>query len=107
MVSFYSLFIKIKKESKTIFSICCIIKHNQNNIQNLRVGSGLPNIQKQNIVNFQIPLPPLKEQEKIADCLLEVDTMIKEQSNKVEQLKKHKKGLMQRLFPSLEEAEYE
>ncbi len=33
----------------------------------------------------------LKEQQKIADCLSEVDTMIEEQSNKVEQLKAHKK----------------
>lgn len=47
----------------------------------------------------------LKEQQKIADCLSEVDTMIEEQSNKVEQLKAHKKGLMQGLFPSLEEAD--
>ncbi len=50
---------------------------------------------------------PIKkeEQQKIADCLSEVDTMITEQSNKVEQLKAHKKGLMQGLFPSLEEAD--
>lgn len=47
----------------------------------------------------------LKEQQKIADCLSEVDTMIEEQSNKVEQLKAHKKGLMQGLFLSLEEAD--
>ena len=47
----------------------------------------------------------LKEQQKIADCLSKVDTMIEEQSNKVEQLKAHKKGLMQGLFPSLEEAD--
>ena len=46
-----------------------------------------------------------KEQQKIAECLSEVDTMITEQSNKVEQLKVHKKGLMQGLFPSLEEAD--
>lgn len=45
------------------------------------------------------------EQQKIADCLSEIDTIIKEQSNKVEQLKAHKKGLMQGLFPSLEEAD--
>lgn len=45
------------------------------------------------------------EQQKIADCLSDVDTMISEQSNKVEQLKTHKKGLMQGLFPSLEEAD--
>ncbi|EAK9940004.1 hypothetical protein IO476_000650 [Campylobacter coli] len=45
------------------------------------------------------------EQQKIVDCLSEVDTIIQEQSNKVKQLKAHKKGLMQRLFPSLEEAD--
>lgn len=45
------------------------------------------------------------EQQKIADCLSAIDTMITEQSNKVEQLKTHKKGLMQGLFPSLEEAD--
>ena len=47
----------------------------------------------------------VEEQKKISNCLSEVDTMIEEQSNKVEQLKKHKKGLMQGLFPSLEEAD--
>ena len=46
-----------------------------------------------------------EEQQKIADCLSEIDTIITEQSNKVEQLKAHKKGLMQGLFPSLEEAD--
>ena len=47
----------------------------------------------------------LKEQQKIAGCLSEIDAIITEQSNKIEQLKAHKKGLMQRLFPSLEEAD--
>ena len=46
-----------------------------------------------------------EEQKKIANCLSEIDTIIAEQSNKVEQLKAHKKGLMQGLFPSLEEAD--
>lgn len=45
------------------------------------------------------------EQQKIADCLSEIDTVITGQSNKVKQLKTHKKGLMQGLFPSLEEAD--
>lgn len=45
------------------------------------------------------------EQQKIADCLSEIDNIITEQSNKVEQLKAQKKGLMQGLFPSLGEAD--
>ena len=56
--------------------------------------------------NVEIVLPTsFKEQQKIADCLSEIDKIITEQSNKVEQLKAHKKGLMQGLFPSLEEAD--
>lgn len=49
--------------------------------------------------------PKAEEQQKIADFLSEIDTMITGQSNKVEQLKAHKKGLMQGLFPSFEEAD--
>ncbi|APD51262.1 hypothetical protein AUF42_03555 [Francisella hispaniensis FSC454] len=48
-------------------------------------------------LNIRIPNP--KEQQKIADCLSSVDELIEAQSQKVELLKEHKKGLMQRLFP--------
>lgn len=41
-----------------------------------------------------------REQQKIADTLSSLDDLIKEQSNKIEQLKLHKKGLMQGLFPN-------
>lgn len=64
------------------------------------------NLSKEVLKNVEIVLPTsFKEQHKIADCLSEIDTIITEQSNKVEQLKAHKKGLMQGLFPSLEEAD--
>lgn len=46
-----------------------------------------------------------REQKKIANCLAEIDTLITEQFKKVERLKTHKKGLMQGLFPSLEEVD--
>ncbi|WP_086277762.1 restriction endonuclease subunit S [Campylobacter devanensis] len=65
----------------------------------------MPYIVLKTLTDMDIFFPKnLKEQQKIADCLSEVDTMITEQSNKVKQLKSHKKGLMQGLFPSLEEA---
>ena len=64
------------------------------------------NLSKEVLKNVEIVLPTsFKEQQKIADCLSEIDSIITEQSNKVEQLKIHKKGLMQGLFPSLEEAD--
>lgn len=70
------------------------------------VNSTLPIINKTDFSRIQVPIIlDKKEQQKIAECLSEVDTMIEEQSNKVEQLKAHKKGLMQGLFPFLEEAD--
>ncbi|MGI9255948.1 MAG: restriction endonuclease subunit S, partial [Salinispira sp.] len=44
-----------------------------------------------------------KEQQKIAECLSAADEMITAQEQKIEALKEHKKGLLQQLFPNLEE----
>jgi len=69
-------------------------------------NSTLPIINKTDFSKIQIPVAPDgKEQKKIADVLSEIDTILTEQSNKIEQLKTHKKGLMQGLFPSFEEAD--
>ncbi len=43
------------------------------------------------------------EQQRIADCLTSLDAVITAESQKVENLKTHKRGLMQQLFPSPEE----
>lgn len=69
------------------------------------IGGTIPHIYFKDYSKKEIFLPHIGEQQKIADCLSEIDTIITEQSNKVEQLKAHKKGLMQGLFPSLEEAD--
>lgn len=48
-----------------------------------------------------ISVPPtIEEQQKIADCLSSLDELIEATAQKVEVLKEHKKGLMQRLFPA-------
>jgi type I restriction enzyme S subunit len=41
-----------------------------------------------------------EEQRKIADCLMSLDELISAQTQKLDALKIHKKGLMQRLFPA-------
>ncbi len=48
---------------------------------------------------FQILLPTLPEQQKIADFLSNLDELIDAHKQKLELLKQHKKGLMQKLFP--------
>lgn len=42
------------------------------------------------------------EQQRIADCLSSLDARIAAESEKLDSLKTHKKGLMQQLFPSAE-----
>jgi type I restriction enzyme S subunit len=49
---------------------------------------------------INILLPKKEEQQKIADCLTSVDELITAQTQKLDALKTHKKGLMQQLFPS-------
>lgn len=50
---------------------------------------------------FQKPQDP-REQQKIASCLSAVDELIFSQVEKIEELQQHKKGLMQGLFPKIE-----
>ena len=58
------------------------------------------------MLNCPILLPKDKtEQQKIVDCLSSVDELITAQSQKIEALKSHKKGLMQQLFPSMDEVD--
>ncbi|MCD6366280.1 MAG: restriction endonuclease subunit S [Bacteroidales bacterium] len=47
----------------------------------------------------KILLPSLPEQQKIASCLSSLDELIMAEAEKIEQLEKHKKGLMQGVFP--------
>ena len=63
-------------------------------------GSGIPHIYYSDYKNENIALPSLPEQQKIASCLSSLDEAIEAQAEKIEQLKMHKKGLMQGLFPS-------
>lgn len=74
------------------------LKYKQDDIMKLRVGSGLPNIQKNTIENFYIVEPLLKEQQKIAEVLTACDDEINLLNLKLENLKKQKQGLMQKLL---------
>lgn len=57
-------------------------------------------IQVDSFLGFPVYTPNLKEQKKIADCLHSLDDLIHAEGKKLEALKAHKKGLMQKLFPS-------
>lgn len=64
------------------------------------------NIPTHDFMDMPLPCPDLPEQQKIADCLSSIDNLIEAQSQKIDALKDHKKGLMQQIFPSIDEEGY-
>lgn len=48
-------------------------------------------------------VPDKHEQKRIADCLISLDNLLAIEGQKLDALKTHKKGLMQQLFPLVEE----
>lgn len=76
---------------------------NSINLEDFLTGMAQPKLNRAKLDIIPIPLPNEKEQQKIAGCLSSIDDLITEQAKKVEALKAHKKGLMQGLFPSIEE----
>lgn len=54
------------------------------------------------IREIKIQFPSIPEQQKIAACLTQADELIAVELEKIEHLQKHKKGLMQGLFPKIE-----
>jgi len=93
----YSLAVKQKVETLCLFYA---LQAKQREIMALRIGSGLPNIQKSTLGQFEVCLSQLiAEQRRVAECLSSVDELMAAQARKVDALKAHKKGLMQQLFP--------
>lgn len=74
------------------------LKHMENHIMRLRVGSGLPNIQKKDLQNFKIIIPNKIEQMKIGDLFLSIDNMIYYIKIGLNEIQKFKKGLLQQMF---------
>ena len=66
-------------------------------------GEIIKTITKEVLSDFEVKLPSLPEQKRIADCLSSLDAQITAESAKLDALQTHKKGLMQQLFPSPDE----
>lgn len=72
----------------------------------LAAGGIVKNISSEIVNITTVVRPSIKEQQKIAKCLLSLDNLIEAEINRIEELKQHKKGLMQGLFPTLKELKY-
>ncbi len=73
-------------------------------LRGLSNSGGQENLSQGLIQALQFSYPKGKdEQKKIADCLTSLDDLIAAQTQRLDALKTHKKGLTQQLFPSPEE----
>lgn len=83
-----------------------ISERGQQQIDSFQAGGNRQGLNFAQIRSFEIPLPPTEnEQRKVSDCLASIDWLINAQTKKLETLKIHKKGLMQELFPALDEVQ--
>ena len=76
-----------------------LLKSQRKILLSFNQGTSIKGFTKDDIATLRLGFPSLPEQQKIADCLTSLDEAITAQARKVDALKKHKKGLMQELFP--------
>ena len=85
---------------KYYFKTGKFIRDLSKNIEGLRDGKM---VSYKQFSALMLPIPLVEEQQKIAACLSSLDELITAQTQKLAQLKTHKKGLMQQLFPAADE----
>lgn len=90
-------YVVVGKEVNKIF-LYQYLKFSQVLLMRLRVGSGLPNVQKKDIENFKIDLPLLEEQIAIARILTTADQEIETLEKKKKIIEDQKKFLLNNLI---------
>ena len=75
-----------------------LLKYHEIKIMNLRVGSGLPNIQKKDLENISIKIHSDKDQKNISSFLSKYDKKLYFENKKLKSLNNLKKGLLQKMF---------
>ena len=83
-----------------------LLKNNEKYIMSLRVGSGLPNIQIKDLGNLKFMIPTYQEQTAIAEVLTASDREIELAKEKLERLRRQKRGLMQQLLTGKKRVKY-
>ena len=68
-------------------------------------GMAQPKLNKAMLDSIPIPHPDVPEQQRVADCITALDKLITAELEGLGDLKTHKQGLMQQLFPNLDSGE--
>jgi type I restriction enzyme S subunit len=75
-----------------------LLSNKVQNMINLGSGTTFQEISKSNLANLLIPLPPLPEQQRIAEILSQTDQAIEKEQQYKEKLQRIKQGLMEDLL---------
>lgn len=62
--------------------------------------NGLLNLKGKDFYNCEVPCPPLAEQERIAEILIQCDRVIELKEQKLDELKQLKKEFLRKMFPA-------
>ena len=102
-----------KVKATTNQACCCLIPHkeimeheflyyalnyNKDSIIEMGSGAAQPNISQELIKEYFLPIPPLPEQQRIAEILSSNDALITKTDELIEKTKEIKQGLMQELL---------
>ena len=74
------------------------LKWQEGNIMALRIGSGLPNIQKKDLLRFPVILPTISLQKRIVSILNAIEEKVTCENSITEHFTKHKEYLLNELF---------
>ena len=74
------------------------LQHDVEKIKSKRTGGTMVHITKNAMEHRELEFPSLPEQQKIADCLSALDTVIQKQKETLEKWQELKKGLLQQMF---------
>lgn len=91
------------EEVSGLFFYLYFSEHFGERVMRMSAKNSVDSIRMAMITEMPVMLPSLPEQHRIASCLSSLDALITLEIQKLAALKTHKKGLMQQLFPCLEE----
>jgi type I restriction enzyme S subunit len=92
-----------KFDQEIIFIKYFLEKNLHKRISTEKKEGNTPYIIMSTLSEMAVNFPSIDEQQKIADCLSSLDDLISAHTQKLDALKNLKKGLMQQLFPAIDE----
>ena len=93
------------KQVSGLFFYLYFSEHFGERVMRMSAKNSVDSVRMAMITDMPVLLPSLAEQQRIAKCLSSLDALITAETQQLEVLKTHKKGLTQQLFPSLEAVE--